>query len=161
MIKKFIKISVLLLSICLIMPIYIVTASTEIDSFSVTKGRNRWDIQLTADEVELLARIVQLECGHDIRDGKYATIETIFNRIKSDKYPNTLEEVLSQKGQFGTWRNRDIDKATPNLDTYESVFMVLNGQTNVLGFDRLKFNNEPIGYSPIKIGGQYFGRQKF
>ena len=158
MIKKFIKIFVLLLTFNLIMPIYIVTASTEIDSFSVTKGHNRWNINLTADEVELLARIVQLECGHDIRDGKYATIETIFNRIKSDKYPNTLEEVLSQKGQFGTWKNRNIEKATPNLDTYEAIFVVLNGQTNVLGLDRLKFNNVPIGYHPIKIGGQYYGK---
>lgn len=152
------KILILLLTFYLIMPIYIVNASTEIDSFSVTKGCNRWDIQLTAEEVELLARIVQLECGHDIRDGKYATIETIFNRIKSDKFPNTLEEVLSQKGQFGTYRNRNIDKATPNLDTYESVFMVLNGQTNILGFDRLKFNNVPIGNHPVKIGAQYYGK---
>lgn len=158
MIKKFIKSMILVLTLSMIMPIYIVTASTEIDSFSVTKGRNRWDIQLTADEVELLARIVQLECGHDIRDGKYATIETIFNRIKSEKFPNTLEEVLSQKGQFGTWRNRNIEQATPNLDTYEAIFVVLNGQTNVLGFDRLKFNNVPIGYHPIKIGGQYYGK---
>ena len=158
MIKKFIKSVILVLTLSMIMPIYIVTASTEIDSFSVTKGRNRWDIQLTADEVELLARIVQLECGHDIRDGKYATIETIFNRIKSEKFPNTLEEVLSQKGQFGTWRNRNIEQATPNLDTYEAIFMVLNGQTNVLGFDRLKFNNVPIGYHPVKIGGQYYGK---
>ena len=128
--------------------------------FNITNGKNRWDIQLTIEEVELLGRIVQLECGHDIRDGKYATIETIFNRIKDERYPNTLEEVLSQKGQFGTWRNRNIKQATPNLDTYEAIFMVLNGQTNVLSFDRLKFNNEPIGYSPIKIGGQYYGRQK-
>ena len=158
MIKKFIKSMILVLTLSMIMTIYIVTASTEIDSFSVTKGRNRWDIQLTADEVELLARIVQLECGHDIRDGKYATIETIFNRIKSEKFPNTLEEVLSQKGQFGTWRNRNIEQATPNLDTYEAIFVVLNGQTNVLGFDRLKFNNVPIGYHPIKIGGQYYGK---
>jgi len=131
----------------------------ETKDFNVTNGNNRWNIKLTIEEVELLSRIIQLECGHDIRDGKYATIETIFNRMKDERYPNTLEEVLSQKGQFGTWRNRNIDKATPNLDTYEAVFMVLNGQTNILDFDRLKFNNEPIGYHPVKIGGQYFGKQ--
>ena len=124
------------------------------------KAQNRWNISLTAEEIELVSRIVQLECGHDIRESKYATIETIFNRIFDPRYPNTVEEVLSQQGQFSTWRNRNIEQANPNLDTYESVFMVLNGQTNVLSFDRLKFNNEPIGYSPIKIGGQYYGRQK-
>ena len=159
--KKLVVLTIVLIAVlCLITTILCINVKAEQKDFNITNGNNRWNIQLTAEEVELLARIVQLECGHDIRDGKYATIETILNRIKDERYPNTLEEVLSQKGQFGTWRNRNIDKATPNLDTYEAVFMVLNGQTNVLSFDRLKFNNEPIGYSPIKIGGQYYGRQK-
>ena len=121
---------------------------------------NRWNIQLTADEIELVSRIVQLECGHDVREGKFATIETIFNRIFDPRYPNTVEEVLSQKGQFNTWRNRNIAKATPTDDTYECVAMVLNGQTNVLEYDRLKFNNRPIGQNSIKIGAQYYGSQK-
>ena len=121
---------------------------------------NRWGITLTADEIELVSRIVQLECGHDIRESKYATIETIFNRIFDPRYPNTVEEVLSQKGQFSTWKNRNIEKATPTTDTYECVAMVLNGQTNVLEYDRLKFNNKPIGQNPIKIGAQYYGSQK-
>lgn len=121
---------------------------------------NRWNIQLTADEIELISRIVQLECGHDIKESKYATIETIFNRMFDPRYPNTVEEVLSQKGQFSTWKNRNIAKATPTDDTYECVAMVLNGQTNVLEYDRLKFNNHPIGQNPIKIGAQYYGSQK-
>ena len=124
------------------------------------RAENRWGISLTADEFELISRVVQLECGHDIRESKYATIETIFNRIFDPRYPNTVEEVLSQKGQFSTWRNRNIAKATPNDDTYECVAMVLNGQTNVLEYDRLKFNNRPIGQNPIKIGAQYYGSQK-
>ena len=121
---------------------------------------NRWGIQLTIDEIEMLSRIVQLECGHDIRESKYATIETIFNRMFDPRYPNTLEEVLSQKGQFSTWKNRNIAKATPTEDTYISVLTVLNGQSHVLDYDRLKFNNQPIGQNPIKIGAQYYGCQK-
>ena len=121
---------------------------------------NRWNLQLTLEEIELVARIVQLECGHDVREGKYATIETIFNRVFDPRYPNTVEDVLSQSGQFSTWKNRNIAKATPSDDTYESVLMVLNGQTHVLDYDRLKFNNKPIGQDPIKIGAQYYGVQK-
>ena len=69
-------------------------------TFSTTKVKaeegaiipaNRWGIQLTLEEVELLGRIVQLECGHDIQESKCATIETIFNRIFDPRYPNTLE----------------------------------------------------------------------
>ena len=119
---------------------------------------NRWGIQLTLDEIELLGRIVQLECGYDIPESKYATIETILNRIVDVRYPNTLEEVLSQKGQFSTWKNRNIAEATPTTDTYECINKVLNGQTNILKMDSLKFNNKPIGKNPIKIGKHYYGK---
>lgn len=119
---------------------------------------NRWNIQLSLEEIELLGRIVQLECGYDIPESKFATIETIFNRVADARYPNTLTEVLSQKGQFSTWKNRSIAKATPTDDTYTCISMVLNGQTNVLEMDSMKFNNKPIGKSPIKIGKQYYGK---
>ena len=33
-----------------------------------------------------------------------------------------------------------------------------NQQTNILPFDNLKFNNQPIGNNPIKIGNQYYGK---
>ena len=144
----------------IIVALLLVTFTTTTVRAEETPVVNRWNIQLTADEIELISRIVQLECGHDIRESKYATIETIFNRIFDPRYPNTVEEVLSQKGQFSTWKNRNIAKATPTEDTYECVAMVLNGQTNVLEYDRLKFNNRPIGQNPIKIGAQYYGSQK-
>ena len=134
--------------------------TTKVKAEEINVYINRWGIQLNMDEIELVSRIVQLECGHDIRESKYATIETIFNRVFDPRYPNTVEEVLSQKGQFSTWKNRNIEKATPTTDTYECVAMVLNGQTNVLEYNRLKFNNKSIGQNPIKIGAQYYGSQK-
>lgn len=130
-----------------------VKAENEINIFI-----NRWNVQLTTEEIEILSRIVQLECGYDIQKSKCATVETIFNRIINPKYPNTLIEVLSQKGQFSTWKNRNIVEATPTADTYNCVIMVLNGETNVLEIDSLKFNNKPIGKNPIKIGKQYYGK---
>ena len=119
---------------------------------------NKWNIYLTIEEIEVLSRIVQLEAGGEIRESKYATIETILNRIVSERYPNTLLEVVSQKGQFSTWKNVMTARATPSIDTYQSVVMVLTGQTNILPFDNLKFNNQPIGNNPIKIGNQYYGK---
>lgn len=116
---------------------------------------NRWGIVLSEKEVDLLACIVQLENGYDIIESKYAVVETIFNRVYSTDYPNTLEEVLSQKGQFSTWKHRN--KAKPTEETYDAIYDVLYGYTEVLEFGRLNFNNKPIGYSPIKIGQQYYG----
>lgn len=134
------------------------TFSTQVKADVKPMPINRWGIQLTLEEIEILCRVVQLEAGGEIRNGKYATTETILNRIISTKYPNTLLGVLSQKGQFGTWKDIATIKATPTADTYESVFMVLIGQTNVLEIDRTKFNTQPIGVDPIKIDNQYYGR---
>ena len=117
----------------------------------------KWNTQLTLEEIELLSRVVQLEAGGEIRESKYATTETILNRVASNKYPNTLVGVLSQKGQFSTWKNINSVKATPTIDTYESIVMVLAGQTNTVACSTLKFNNKPIGNNPIKIGNQYYG----
>lgn len=130
------------------------TINVKADTIPIPK----WNIQITHEEIELLSRIVQLEAGGEIRESKYATTETILNRVASPKYPNTLTEVLSQKGQFSTWKNVMSTRATPSIDTYQSVAMVLTGQTNVLPFDNLKFNNRPIGSSPVKIGNQYYGK---
>lgn len=151
--KKLIKI--LIVSSLLFITLFAKNVKAENE---ITVFINRWNIQLTAEEIEILSRIVQLECGHDIHESKFATTETILNRIISPKYPNTLIEVLSQKGQFSTWKNRNITEATPTADTYSCVIMVLNGQTNVLEVDNLKFNNKPIGKNPIKIGKQYYGK---
>lgn len=140
--------------IVLIFVSLIFTTKVKADVIPIVK----WNIQITTEEIELLSRVVQLEAGGEIRESKYATVETILNRVASPKYPNTLTEVLSQKGQFSTWKCVTSAKATPSLDTYQAVAMVLTGQTNVLPFDNLKFNNRPIGSNPVKIGNQYYGK---
>lgn len=128
-----------------------------VDVKAETPYQNKWNVCLTPVEVELLSRIVQLEAGGEIKESKYATVETILNRIISNKYPNTLKEVLSESGQFSTWKNVNTDKANPTIDTYKCVAMVLVGQTNTLSVNHLQFNNKPIGNNPIKIGNQYYG----
>lgn len=150
------KCLVVLITLILLNNINIKACDTN-SKLDITK-LNRWNIYLTIEEIEMLSRIVQLEAGGEIIESKYATIETILNRIYSEKYPNTLEEVLSQKGQFSTWENINIDKANPTEDTYIAVTNVLIGKSDVLEMDRLKFNNKPIGKNPIKIGNQYYGK---
>lgn len=129
-----------------------------VDVKAETPYQNKWNIYLTPVEIELLSRTIQLEAGGEIKESKYATVETILNRIISNKYPNTLIEVLSQNGQFSTWKYITTTKATPTSETYQCVATVLIGQTNVLGYDNLQFNNKPIGNNPIKIGNQYYGK---
>lgn len=119
--------------------------------------QNRWNISLTAEEIDLLAKIVWLESGGEPREGQEAVVEVIFNRMASEQYPDTLYDVLSQKNpvQFCSWKNRDIAK--PTEKEYQSIENVLNGNTNILRNDTLYFSTEPLtSRIDVIIGGHSF-----
>lgn len=101
---------------------------------------NRWGITLTDEEYELVARIGMLECGGEEDLGQQAVFEVIFNRVYHDKYPDNVIDVLSQKGQFVTWKNRNIKRATPTEKIYKNLNLVLAGQTNILPYETVYFS---------------------
>jgi len=55
---------------------------------------------ITADEYKLLIKIVYLEARGESKEGKAAVVRTIMNRVKSEEFPNSIEEVIYQTGQF-------------------------------------------------------------
>lgn len=119
--------------------------------------QNRWNINLTEEEIELLARIVWLEAKGESSYGQEAVVEVIFNRVASDLFPNTLYDVLSQKNptQFCSWKNRD--KAQPTEKEYQAIENVLNGNTNILRNDTLYFSVKPLtSRVDVHIGGHNF-----
>ena len=106
---------------------------------SQTPSSNRWDIILTQNEIDLLARIVMLEAGGEPTLGQEAVVEVIFNRLYLEDFPNTLEDVLSQPKQFSTWKNRNLDAATPTDEVYNSIDNVLSGETHILPYETVYF----------------------
>ena len=124
---------------------------------TTTGAENRWNITLTQEEIDLLAKIVWLESQGEPTEGQEAVVEVVFNRMASEKYPDTLYDVLSQGNptQFCSWKNRE--RANPTEKEYTSIHEVLNGNTHILRNDTLYFSTEPL--TPIldqKIGGHSF-----
>ena len=119
--------------------------------------QNRWNITLTPEETELLARIVWLESQGEPVEGQQAVVEVVFNRMRSEVYPDTLYEVLSQKNpvQFCSFKNRN--RANPTQKEYESIKQVLDGKTRLLRDDTMYFSTFPLTeHVEVKIGGHYF-----
>lgn len=116
---------------------------------------NKWDIELTDEEISILEQIVWLEAGNQSDEGIQAVAEVILNRMYSDLYPNDLVGVLSQRGQFGTWYNRCNAQVSKRVK--KQVKKVLNGKTDVLPFETLYFNTTPLN-SRVQaiIGAHYF-----
>lgn len=132
---------------------YVTTVTTAYEE----QVSNRWGIELTEEEIDLLAKIVWVEARGESEEGQRAVIEVIFNRMTSDLFPDTLYDVLSQKKptQFSSWKHRE--KAKPTEKEYNSIYEVLNGNSNVLREDTLYFATKKLkSRLDVKIGDHYF-----
>lgn len=58
------------------------------------------DIVLTEDEMNLLYTTVYCEAGNQGHEAQVMVALVILNRLNSDKYPDTLREVIYQRSQF-------------------------------------------------------------
>lgn len=57
-------------------------------------------VDFTPEERELLARLIHAEARGEPLEGQIAVGAVVINRVKSDKFPDTITEVIYQKGQF-------------------------------------------------------------
>lgn len=51
-------------------------------------------------EMELIAFLVRSEAGNQDLTGKRLVVDVVLNRVDSDQFPDTIEGVIFQKGQF-------------------------------------------------------------
>lgn len=80
------------------------------------------------DELELLACCVEAEAGNQSVLGKRLVVDVILNRVEDPDFPDTIEGVITQEGQFTTWSNGAIGRVSPSADTYEAVKLELAGR---------------------------------
>lgn len=112
---------------------------------------------ITPEELELVAKIVYLEAGNQSSTGQRAVAEVIFNRVMSDKFPNTVTEVIFQKNpvQFSTAAS--LSKAAPTEEQYSAVETTLSTTDPILPPDVLFFSNYSNWRTTYEqIGDHYF-----
>ena len=104
---------------------------------------------------ELLASIIYCEAGNQPYEGQVAVGAVIMNRVKSGSYPNSIEAVIYQSGQFGPaatgWLNRVRSSKGYSQTAMQAAVDALNGSNpigNCLYFDQ--------GGAGMKIGAHYF-----
>ena len=57
-------------------------------------------VSVSDSDLALMAAIIECEAGGESYEGKIGVGAVIMNRIRSNKFPNTLSEVIYQSGQF-------------------------------------------------------------
>ena len=118
--------------------------------------------EMSAEEYDLMARILALEAQTEPFEGQVAVVEVIMNRVIGDRYPDTIYDVLSQKGEFATWKYLDHPYNTPNQEQYDAINYVIENGPTILPIDYLYFSTGKASFAKdfIKIEHHYFGRAK-
>lgn len=113
------------------------------------------EISLTDEQYMMVGKMVYAEAGNQPAVGKRAVIEVIFNRVLSEQWPDTVEDVLTQKGQFTNARSVTEEQA---LAQYEHIDAVLNEEVPILRGDCVYFatRKNANGSHYIQIGEHYF-----
>lgn len=82
----------------------------------------------SAAEDELLLKIAMAEAEGESVEGKALVMLVVLNRVWSDDFPNTIEDVIFQSGQFSTVRDGGRYYTTePDTGCYEALEMVTGG----------------------------------
>lgn len=85
-----------------------------------TEIKQRDEVDYTDKELKLLACLVHSEAGDQSYEGKLAVANIVLNRMKSKKYPNTMNDVIYQPGQFSVAKNGSLAKQLANYENYSS-----------------------------------------
>lgn len=90
------------------------------------------------EDVDLMAAVVWYEAGNQDMYGKQLVVDTILNRVESDSFPNSISEVIDQRGQFTTAKKAHKLAGNALIECYGAVISQLEERENyeVMYFSR-------------------------
>lgn len=106
-------------------------------------------------DLDLLAAIIQCEAGGESHTGKVAVGAVIMNRIRSGSFPDSISEVVYQRGQFSPVASGKLASVLAQgarEDCYQAAREALAGSNPIGGC--LYFNSG--SGRGIQIGNQHF-----
>lgn len=95
----------------------------------------------SSSEIDLLSRLVTAEARNEPYVGKVAVAEVVMNRMNSEEFPDTLEGVVYQSGQFQVVSNGTINEPATDI-SIQATKEAINGSNYSQG--ALFFYNSAI-----------------
>lgn len=99
-------------------------------------------VSASADDVTLLAAIIQCEAGGCSYAGKLAVGAVVMNRVKSSSFPNTISGVIYQSGQFSPARTGKLASRLArgvSASCRQAAMEALSGKDNTNGAKYFKY----------------------
>ena len=115
-------------------------------------------ISVSNEDIELLALVTMAEAEGESEEGKRMVIDTILNRVDSERFDNTISEVIYAPNQFTSMRNGRVDRCYVADDICQLVIEELTNRTNydVLYFTAYQYG--AYGTPMFQIGNHYFSK---
>lgn len=105
-----------------------------------TKAEHRQgDMGITYDEAQLLMRIAMAEAESDGVEGKAMIMAVVLNRVKDERFPDSIEEVIYQEGQFSPISDGRFEKVVPDVECNLALAQIEMGNYEMV--DALYFEN--------------------
>lgn len=111
--------------------------------------------RMDMETVFFMAKCIEAEAGNQDLLGKRLVADVILNRADSKLFPETVEGVISQKGQFAVYPTV-MERTVPSEETYEAIILELKNRTDeeILYFNCGGYNSSKPAY---QHGDHYFG----
>ncbi len=112
-------------------------------------------------ELKYLARIINIEARDASIYKRMAVGNVVLNRVKSANFPDSVYEVVKQRGQFPPAYYDYFDTFEPDIESYIAAMQAYNGHNNIENC--LYFNMVPFSWKSQEdyygeIEGDYFYR---
>lgn len=114
-------------------------------------------VAVSVDDVTLLAALIQCEAGNECYEGQLAVGAVVMNRVRSGRYPGSVEAVIYQSGQFppaGKGKVADVIARGPKASCIQAAQEAINGMDNTGG--ATGFCRASSGRAGVVIGNHVF-----
>ena len=122
------------------------------------RHQNYGEYMTDADDLLLLAALIQCEAGGEPYEGQVAVGAVVMNRVRSAAYPSTIHGVIYASGQFTPAMSGRVNQVYNSGRIRESCILAaqeaLNGVSNVGDFTHFRTNNG--AHTGIAIGHHIF-----
>jgi N-acetylmuramoyl-L-alanine amidase len=113
---------------------------------------------LTDEEIDLIALVTMAEAEGEPEEGKRLVIDTILNRVDSNRFPDTIYDVIYQPKAFTSMWTSRVTRCYVREDIRQLVLEELESRTN----DEVVFFHTDFyhsyGTSLFQVGKHYFSK---
>ena len=118
--------------------------------------------KISFDDLYLLARVIYYEAGSDWLDEEFrlCTGEVVLNRVASPEFPDTIYDVVYQKGQYPVVSSPGFSSMKPGEDCVDAALKLLQGERRMV--PSVVYQSDCIQgelfsmYSDMRLGNTYF-----